>query len=104
MHWVQERSLIPHLSVTAGVRLDLEKDKLNYTYDILTAGIWKNKIDTVYPSLTGAKVLPKLTLNYQAGNSTFYATVANGYKTIKEFSWDNAVIKMESLLQQLINA
>ena len=73
--------LIPHLSLTAGVRLDLEKDKLNYTYDLLTAGSWVNKIDTVYPSLNGARVLPKFTLNYRAGNSNFYATVANGYKT-----------------------
>ena len=73
--------LIPHLSLTAGVRLDLEKDKLNYTYDVLTAGLWVNKTDTIYPSLSGAKILPKLTINYQAGNSTVYATVAKGYKT-----------------------
>ncbi|NEW81233.1 MAG: TonB-dependent receptor [Mariniphaga sp.] len=73
--------IIPNLSLTAGVRLDLEKDKLNYKYDLLTAGSWVNKTDTIYPSLNGAKVLPKITLNYRAGNSTFYATVANGYKT-----------------------
>jgi len=73
--------LISNLSLTAGVRLDLEKDKLNYVYDVLTNGAWINKTDTLYPSLNGAQLLPKFSLNYQAGISTFYATVANGYKT-----------------------
>jgi outer membrane receptor protein involved in Fe transport len=73
--------LIQNLSVTAGVRLDLEKDRLNYTYDVLTNGIWDNKTDTVYPSLEGVRILPKLSFNYQAGTSTLYGTVANGYKT-----------------------
>ena len=73
--------LIPHLSVTAGVRLDLERDKLNYTYDVLTNSAWVNKTDTIYPLLKGSRILPKVTFNYQVGHSTIYATVANGYKT-----------------------
>ena len=73
--------LIPNLSLTAGVRLDLEKDQMNYTYKVLTAGAWVNKADTVYPVPHYSNVLPKFTLNYQAGQSSFYTTVANGYKT-----------------------
>lgn len=73
--------LLSNLSLTAGVRLDLEKDQLNYTYDVLTTGTWVNKADTVYPTLNNARVTPKFSLNYQAGKSTFYATIANGYKT-----------------------
>lgn len=73
--------LIPNLSLTAGVRVDLEKDKLNYRYDVKTGNAWVNKADTLYPSMDGAEILPKFSLNYQAGTSSVYATVTKGYKT-----------------------
>lgn len=73
--------LIPNLSVIAGLRLDLENDRLNYIYDILTKGSWVNNTDTLYPSLNSSVVVPKLSLNYQLGNSALYVTVASGYKT-----------------------
>lgn len=81
------------LSVTAGIRLDYEKLKLNYDTDIavdIEASMGGRPIGTqTYDTLLVGKestsfteVLPKVALKYEIDPSRYiYATVANGYKT-----------------------
>lgn len=69
------------LSITAGIRLDYEKDILDYNYDREMGGSLSNIADTVYPALSYFEVLPKIAVNYTSGRNSFYATVARGYKT-----------------------
>lgn len=73
--------LVEGLTLTAGIRADFETDKQEYLYEMLSNGNTQVKADTVYTSRTSAKVLPKVSLNYQASKQiTAYATVAEGYK------------------------
>lgn len=72
--------IVKNLSVTAGLRLDAEKDKLNYRHDnILPAAA--AVADTAYPALNSLEVLPRLALNYAPGKMSFYGVIARGYKT-----------------------
>ncbi len=73
--------IIPNLSLTAGIRVDYEKDVLDYIYNIGMGGHEINKTDTTYPSLDFFEVLPKVALSYSIGKTDVYATVAKGYKT-----------------------
>ncbi|TFH48249.1 MAG: TonB-dependent receptor [Bacteroidia bacterium] len=73
--------LTPGLTLTAGLRLDFEKDILNYKYDVLSSSLLTSMADTVYPALASLELLPKLAINYSAGRSNFYAVIARGYKT-----------------------
>ena len=72
--------LIDNLALTAGMRLDFEKDILQYNYDIEGSSV-TNMADTVYPSLRYFELLPKLALNYTIDRNSIYLTLARGYKT-----------------------
>jgi outer membrane receptor protein involved in Fe transport len=70
--------LIDNLSLTAGLRWDVETDEMNYKYVLKQVP----RTDTLYPSLNTAELLPKVALQYHLGlTSSIYATVAKGYKT-----------------------
>jgi len=71
---------INNLSLTAGVRLDYEKDTEDYLYDRGIAGNFSTVDDTT-GTLESLVVLPKFALKYSFGAATIYTTVANGYKT-----------------------
>jgi outer membrane receptor protein involved in Fe transport len=74
--------LIPGLSLTAGIRLDLERSSLYYHYDMERAGQTVNLADTTYPALTYSEISPKLALSYEINSSTsVYALAAKGFKT-----------------------
>ncbi len=73
--------LVKNLSLTAGIRLDFERDILDYTYDMEVAGNASNVTDTIYPDLSYTEVLPKVALTYRFGGSTVYGVIAKGYKT-----------------------
>lgn len=73
-------ALIENLSITAGIRLDYEKDTEDYLYD-RTIGANTTNIDDTTGTLESLVLLPKFAAKYTAGVSTFYVTVANGYKT-----------------------
>ncbi|MBN1789108.1 MAG: TonB-dependent receptor [Bacteroidales bacterium] len=70
-----------NLSVTGGIRMDFENDKLEYRYDRSRNGPPVNIADTVYPSLQSLQFLPKLAVNYKVAGNNFYIVVAKGYKT-----------------------
>ena len=72
---------LKNLSLTAGVRLDFEKDVLDYLYDREIAGNLSNIQDTIYPHLAYMEVLPKIALNYRFDRNSIYAVIAKGYKT-----------------------
>ena len=72
---------LPGLSLTFGLRLDFEKDVLDYRYDMLGNSVLTSLADTVYPGLTSLELLPKIALKYAAGRSNFYGVVSRGYKT-----------------------
>ncbi|HKK68587.1 MAG TPA: TonB-dependent receptor, partial [Bacteroidales bacterium] len=73
--------LFNNLSLTAGIRLDFEKNVLDYIYDIDVAGTFMPQTDTIYPDLSYTEILPKVALNYKFNRSSIYAVVAKGYKT-----------------------
>lgn len=73
--------LVKNLSVTGGIRLDAEKDVLDYKYDVVANGTTTNKDDVTYPSLKTFEVIPKVALNYHLGYTNVYAVVSRGYKT-----------------------
>ncbi|MFP4470443.1 MAG: TonB-dependent receptor [Bacteroidales bacterium] len=73
--------LVDGLSLTAGIRVDYEKDVLDYTYDMEKNDNLTNLADTTYPSMDFFEVLPKVAINYRIGKTNLYATVAKGYKT-----------------------
>ena len=73
--------LLKGLNMTAGVRVDIESDRLKYNYSITNRGAFKQLTDTVYPLLNSLQVLPKLAFNYKHNQSNFYALVSRGYKT-----------------------
>jgi outer membrane receptor protein involved in Fe transport len=82
------------LSVTAGIRLDYEKDKMTYDSSVedMTIGVqmgqYMNMDVPVTTRLNGSisqdylQVLPKVSVRYQCDPSTFtYFSVAKGYKS-----------------------
>lgn len=73
--------LTPGLSLTGGIRLDFERDILQYGYDMLKNDLLTNLADTIYPSMSSLQLLPRLALTYIKGRQSFYGVVAKGYKT-----------------------
>jgi iron complex outermembrane recepter protein len=109
--------LFENLSLTAGIRLDVEKDILDYLYDRDIAGNTTNIEDTIYPHLAYMEVLPKLALNYRFGRNSVYGVVAKGYKTggfnstfykdedllfNPEYSWNYEIGMKSSLLNNTV--
>ncbi len=74
--------LIENLTLTAGIRLDLEKDKLDYSLAMAVGGgPWNTTVEENYEE-TFTQVLPKVALKYQFNKSlNTYATVSKGYKS-----------------------
>jgi outer membrane receptor for Fe3+-dicitrate len=73
--------LVKNLTLTGGIRIDREKDILDYNYDRTLKGNFANLADTVYPSLKSLQIIPKASINYRLKNTDIYAVVARGYKT-----------------------
>lgn len=76
-----ENFIVKNLTITAGLRVDLEKDKLKYYYDRTLRGNYAVISDTLYPSLNSAELMPRFALNYNFNNIDFYVVAARGYKT-----------------------
>jgi hypothetical protein len=70
-----------NFNITAGLRIDQEKDVLDYGYDRTLHGNFANLADTTYPSLKSLQIIPKASLNYKIGSSSLYTVIARGYKT-----------------------
>ena len=73
--------LLKRLNLTFGLRLDAEKDVLDYRYDVVAGGATSSKEDVVYPSQKTLKLLPKVALGYSVGDVSFYGAFSTGYKT-----------------------
>lgn len=73
--------IVPGLTLSAGLRIDFEKDVLDYRYEMLRNSLLTSLADTVYPGLTSLEMLPKISLSYEAGRSNIYLVIARGYKT-----------------------
>ncbi|NMC38988.1 MAG: TonB-dependent receptor plug domain-containing protein [Bacteroidales bacterium] len=76
-----ENFIVKNLTITAGLRIDLEKDKLKYYYDRTLRGNYAVLEDTLYPSLNSVELMPRFALNYNFNNIDFYVVAARGYKT-----------------------
>ena len=74
--------LIEKLTLTAGIRLDVEKDKLDYSMAMsVGGGPWNTAISDNYEE-TFTEILPKVALKYEFNNEfNTYATVSKGYKS-----------------------
>jgi iron complex outermembrane recepter protein len=74
--------LIKNLSITAGIRLDMEKDKLDYTFNQAVGEAPLSNLASENYSEDFIQFIPKGALRYSLNNSTnFYTTVSKGYKT-----------------------
>lgn len=72
--------LINGLSLTAGVRVDYEKDSEDYFYERGVGGNFSTLDDTT-GVIEAIEWLPKFALKYSFGNNSLYTTIAKGYKT-----------------------
>ena len=72
---------VKNMNVSAGVRIDTELDKMSYVFDRTVNQNSTNMADTVYQPLASLQILPKISVNYQMGNTNLYALVSKGYKT-----------------------
>ncbi len=73
--------IIKDLTITGGIRVDSERDILEYKYDRNLRGKQELLADTIYPALNSLEIIPKIALNYKVKNSNLYLVVAKGYKT-----------------------
>ncbi|HEX2975783.1 MAG TPA: TonB-dependent receptor, partial [Bacteroidales bacterium] len=74
-------SPVKNLTLTAGIRIDVEKDVMDYYYDRTLRGNYSVLADTLYPSLNSMEIIPRFAINYQLNKVNLYAVVAKGYKT-----------------------
>ena len=111
--------LVRDLTLTAGIRIDNEKDLLKFNYDRTLKGNFSNLADTVYPALKSLEVIPRFALNYKLKAADIYLVVARGYKTggfnstferpedltfDPEYSWNYEVGMKTPLLKKMIYA
>lgn len=73
--------LIKNLSLTGGVRFDIERDGMDYQNDITVNGVLTSSTTTGYPTLKSSEFIPKIALSYKVGQTNIYAAVSKGYKT-----------------------
>lgn len=73
--------IVKNLSITGGVRLDAERDAMDYINDVVVKGKFSNLKDTTYSPLKSLEFIPKVALTYKLGKSNIYAAVSRGYKT-----------------------
>jgi iron complex outermembrane recepter protein len=110
---------INRLSVSFGARVDVEKNRLDYTNMVYLNGNTLPVVDTLYPTITFSQFTPKISLQYEISNYTnLYFLISRGYKTggfnanlireedLKdhlqfdaEFSWNYELGMKTSLLQ-----
>jgi outer membrane receptor protein involved in Fe transport len=74
-------SPVRNLTLTAGIRIDVEKDLMDYYYDRTLKGKYSVLEDTIYPSLNSLEIIPRFAINYQLNKVNLYAVIAKGYKT-----------------------
>ncbi|HLN20346.1 MAG TPA: TonB-dependent receptor [Bacteroidales bacterium] len=74
-------TLLKDLTLTAGIRVDMEKDLMNYFYDRTLKGKYALLADTTYPALRSMEIIPRFAVNYRLRNNNLYVVVARGYKT-----------------------
>lgn len=72
---------LKNMSVTAGIRVDYENDRLHYVYDRSLRGVETLMADTIYPALKSLEFIPRFAINYKVKNGSFYSVAARGYKT-----------------------
>ncbi len=72
---------VRNMTLTAGIRVDTELDRLDYFYDRTLRGNYAILADTIYPELNSIEVLPRFAVNYKINSNNFYIVVARGYKT-----------------------
>ncbi|HLN56285.1 MAG TPA: TonB-dependent receptor [Bacteroidales bacterium] len=72
---------VKNMTLTAGIRVDSELDRMDYFYDRTLRGKYALLADTLYPELNSMEVLPRFAINYKLKSSNLYAVVARGYKT-----------------------
>lgn len=77
----QSSVTMSNITLTAGIRVDTERDLLQYFYDRTLRNTYALLADTVYPALRSFEVLPRFAINYKLNNSNLYAVIARGYKT-----------------------
>jgi iron complex outermembrane recepter protein len=70
-----------NLTLTAGIRIDFEKDVMDYYYDRTLRGNYAVLADTIYPSLVSMEIIPRVAASYRFKKSNFYVVAARGYKT-----------------------
>ena len=77
-----ENFLVENLSLTAGIRLDMEKDKLDYEFMQAVGGSPKQTLTDKNYKETFVEVLPKVAVKYAFNkNASVYATISKGYKS-----------------------
>jgi outer membrane receptor protein involved in Fe transport len=94
--------LFPKLTLGAGVRLDVERSKLdsevvmNKTVNLPTGPqtIVTTMADTIYPGVNSDELMPRFSLSYRIGDGELYAVASKGYKT---GGFNNIVMKPEDL-------
>ena len=74
--------LTENLTLTAGIRLDMEEDKLDYSLAMsVNEGPWNTTVEENYKE-TFTEILPKVALKYKFNEAlNTYATVSKGYKS-----------------------
>ncbi|MBZ0243990.1 MAG: TonB-dependent receptor, partial [Bacteroidales bacterium] len=76
-----ENLIVKGLTLTAGIRIDFEQNKLDYIDNIVLNGQEMNVADTTYPALTYNEISPKIALSYAISqNTSIYALAAKGFK------------------------
>lgn len=76
----QSELTLGNLTLTGGLRVDIEKDRQDYTYDQIMAGT-TTPIDDTVATQKYFEILPKIAANYRFNGTNIYATIARGYKT-----------------------
>ncbi len=71
---------IENLTLSAGLRYDMDKSKLGYNYNQKLGGKEKTPTDTIYPEEKNTIPLPKISANYQFNNMNIYLSYTSGYK------------------------
>lgn len=72
---------LKNMTLTAGLRIDFERDLMDYYYDRTLRGKYGVMADTIYPALKSKELMPRFAINYNLGKSNIYVVAARGYKT-----------------------
>jgi iron complex outermembrane receptor protein len=75
----ESRLTLGNLSLTGGVRVDFEKDKYDYNYEVIAGGNTIPKFDTI-ATKESFQFLGKIAANYRFNGTNVYALVSQGYK------------------------